>query len=109
MYHAPASVRVVYVSHVHTAEHSRIKLAAEDPSGIQACVGVLTELLLEANGDADSEAGRRVSEVLTDWELVVGARRRYNMNGLREMFSQPPHAVDPDCNLEEVGSDVSVL
>ena len=84
-------------------------LCQQDSAGIQACVAALTELLLEANGDAESEAGLRVSEVLTDWELVVGARRRYNMNGLREMFSQPPHALDPDCNLDEVKSAVTVL
>lgn len=70
---------------------------------LQACVATLTELLLEANGDAESEAGQRISEVLTDWELVVGARRHYNMNGLREMFSQPPHVLDPESDLAEVG------
>ena len=107
--HVPSPISLKQLSDVHAAETSSIRLAAEDCAGIQACVAALTELLLEANGDAESEAGRCVSEVLTDWELLVGARRRYNMNGLREMFSQPPHALDPDCSLEEVGSVLSIL
>ena len=69
---------------------------------MQACVAGLTELLLEANGDAESEAGQRISDVLTEWELTVGARRMHNMNGLRQMFAQPPYMFDPDWDPSEV-------
>ena len=71
---------------------------------LQATVGHLTELLLQANGDIDSEAGRCVSKALLNWEIVVGAKRYHNRKGLREIFSQPPEALDPDCDPAQVKS-----
>ena len=66
--------------------------------GLQETVAHLTDLLLEANGDPDSKAGRLVSKSLCNWEILVGARRRHNRKGLREMFNQPPEVLDPDCD-----------
>ena len=55
---------------------------------MQDCVTELTELLLEAGGDPESQAGRRISVVLADWELVVMSKRLYNQKGMREMFAR---------------------
>ncbi len=69
---------------------------------MQATVCHLTELLLAANGKVSSEAELGVSKALLNWEIVVGARRWHNRKGLREIFSQPPQALDPECNPAQV-------